>query len=525
MKAVSGATWPTVLASEESPFIDILIQLKTFPSEYSDDSRSDIDDYLTTNPQPMVRRMKTGYYIGRRESTRDPWSNQTTMRRGTTPFRVTRVGTRNSRRSTHRSRRSRSRLNSEPEILAQGLAGAAIAGLYELRKVKQDQEQRQGTSVAPSLPSTDDDRVTRINETTDQNIVKAEGHRESGEGTSTQENDRAEEDDSEQHPLNIPDDSQSTCDILEDSQNPDSSNTLSFIQEADEGIVEEPESYTPTVQSEKRRGSTRGNSMAVVHYERRSPLSLRVVERRRSSYTRGDSMALVPFKERQPSMQMHHEPHPLSVRENARPYRFTPRPASESRRQTTLESNYENSRVRSRRLPPPRRRGLLMENHRGTDVRNRQTIDFRRNYEDLRPLASYSRRNTKEDIHMSIRSISRPYRHIRGLPAADGIVKNAAPDDDLERTIYYMPRKARESLPTVNTHGHPISENPERPFEEVKSATEHVNPINSGPTHVKYSRSSERSAEALNRERRSESFNSSHTAPLIKSFVLPILSE
>jgi hypothetical protein len=298
---------------------------------------------------------------------------------------------------------------------------------------------------------------------------------------------------------------------------------LSFIQEADEVIVEEPESYVPTVQPEQGQSSTRGNSISVVHYERRAHLPLPVLERRLSSYTRGDSMALVPFKERQSSLK--HEHRPLAARENTRPYRFTPRPASETRRYTTLESNYEDSRVRSRRLPQPWRRGLLMDNYREMDARQRETLDVQQNYEDRRPLASYSRRNPNEDSHISMRSSRRPYRHVRGRPAADGIVKNATRDGDLETSIYYMPRKTTESVPAVNIPGHPNPGHPERSLEENRSDSDHANRNSSMPNHVKSSRSSESSAKASHRERWSGSFNSSHTATLIKSSVLPILSE
>ena len=523
MKAVSGATWPTVLASEESPFIDIWIHLKTFSGDYSDDSMSEIDDYLTKDPQPMIRRLKTGYYSSQRESTRDRWYKQTTMHRGAIPFRVTRGGTKDSRRSTQRPRRSRSRLRTGTEITAAGLAGAAIVGLYGHRKAKQGQKQSQGTSDAPGPAGVVADKLSGANETAYQDNVPAEEYSGGGEGTLTQENKSAEVD-SERHLLNVRNNLQPIHDIPEDSsQNPDSSNTLSFIQEADEGIVEEPESYVATVQPEQGQSSTRGNSMAVVRYERRAHRPLQVLERRRSSYTRGDSLALVPFKERQSSMQ--HERRPLAARENARPYRFTPRPASETRRYATLESNYEDSRVRSRRLLQPRRRGLLMGNYRETDTRQHQSLNFRQNYEDRRPLASYSRRNTNEDSHISMRSSNRPFRHVRGRPAAGGIVKNATRDDDLETSIYYMPRRTRKSVPTVNTPGHPNSEHPERSFEENRSDSEHMNRSNSMPNHVRSSRSSERSAEASHREQRSGSFNSSHTATLIKSSVLPILSK
>ena len=126
-----------------------------------------------------------------------------------------------------------------------------------------------------------------------------------------------------------------------------------------------------------------------------------VLEQRWSSYTRGDSIALVPFRERQTST--HYERRPPSVREQSRPYRFTSRPASEMKRHATFERNLVKPSVQSRRLPLPRRRGLLMDNYRRMDVHLRQPVDVRRNHEDRRPLASYSRRNTHEDSRIFAR--------------------------------------------------------------------------------------------------------------------------
>lgn len=187
MKAVSGATWPAVLASEESPFIDISIRLKAFTGDYFDDSDSEFYDYLWKGPRSLVCSMKTGgYYSGQRESTRDPRSKQSTIRRGTTSFCVTRGGNKDSRRSTNRSR-SRSRLRAEPGYVAPGLEAAAVAGLRQIQRVKPGQEQRQETPVAPDLISgMVADTVPGTNETADQDIMGG------GEGTSAEQNDAAE---------------------------------------------------------------------------------------------------------------------------------------------------------------------------------------------------------------------------------------------------------------------------------------------------------------------------------------------
>ena len=460
----------------------------------------------------MVRRQNVTYNYGRRRSTREKYSYRTGSYPNAAPVRIIR-GTRDSRRSTQRLRRSHSRLRTGVEVAATGLAGAAVFGIHG----RLEQEQGQSSSHrTPATSQTGDvvaDNATGTNETVNRSAVSptpADGHSRMDEGF-------RESAENQRHAINVPNHPEVIPPTpVDNSQNLDSSNTLSFVQEADEGIVAEPESYVSITQPEQGQSSTRGNSIAIVRLPRRVRRALPALERRRSSYVRGDSMALVPFRERQSSLQRES---PLAGRENSRPYRFTPRPTPQMRRYATLESNYEAPRVRLRRLPQPRRRGLLMDDGE-TYTPRRETLEIRRKYEDPYPTTSYSRKNTNEDSHVSVRSSQRPYRHVRGRPAPDGIVKNAIRNDELETGIYYTPK---ESIPTVTIPGHAIPESSERFVSENMAGSENVGRRNSVSSHASSNSSSHNSPEASTRERRSGSFNSSRTTP--KSSVLPILSK
>ena len=160
----------------------------------------------------------------------------------------------------------------------------------------------------------------------------------------------------------------------------------------------------------------------------------------------------------------------------------------------------------------------------GTYTPRRETLEIRRRYEDPYPIALYSRRKTNEDSHVSVRSSQRPYRHARGRPAPDGIVRNAIRNDELETGIYYTPKKNQESIPTVTIPGRVIPDGSERFVSENMAGSENVGRHNSMLSHASSNLSSDSSAEAVKRERQSGSFNSSRETPT-KSSVLPILSK
>jgi hypothetical protein len=227
-KPLTGAQWPTVLASEESPFIDIFVHFKEDYKSNDSDSGSD-DVYLQRERRPTIRRHNILYAPSvRHRSTRDTHSG-----RGTSYFYADRrpelrprstVDTGREVPTTRRSDAHEGRRHPKSRVNAPGSLGTAAA---------------------------DDLTIHEVGIHQPDNEKRGKGHDQDQASSGHEEN------------------SSLTLDPARHTQLDSQRAIVSFhIEEGERVIVAEPESYYSSSEPGHPRSYTRDSSKALVLYGR-----------------------------------------------------------------------------------------------------------------------------------------------------------------------------------------------------------------------------------------------------------------
>jgi hypothetical protein len=167
-KPLTGAQWPTVLASEESPFIDIFVHFKEDYKSQDSDSGSD-DVYLQRERRRMIRRHNILYPLPvRHRSTRDTHSG----RRASYFYADRRPqlrprSTADTEREVPISRRSdahEGRRHPKSRVNASGSLGTAAADDLTIREVgiRQPDNEERGKGHDPDQASSDHEENSSI---------------------------------------------------------------------------------------------------------------------------------------------------------------------------------------------------------------------------------------------------------------------------------------------------------------------------------------------------------------------------
>lgn len=462
-KPLAGAEWPAIVASEKSLFIDIFLHLKHGPE--SDESECEGDDYLQKESRSKFARDDSIYPHIRERSRRTTQSGRASLYFPTESPRQT-------QRSSTGGTRPETPLSTFPQtydesyrlarrIYIPDITGSATVEYRRgsVSRVNQPDNQDEGNNNDQQPGSSDTKEISN----TTFNAVKRQ------------------------------------------SLGRETSNVTFFIEE-ERNIVAEPDTYYSSPESEREHSqsfpSDNNTALALFDGDHGSGGIEPALNRGRPSYRRMDDARSLP--------------HMRS-------------PVSRSRRRSTFTEHYKDTRTRFHRDLGSQSSGF--ENNYPSISRRRRAVDINSTLEDERYFEpTYVPRYLRyRDTDQTLRRGYTPslHRHNYGRSSVYGIANStsdvASMDDaEVEADIYYIPKKKKGSIPTVNiSYENRASEDSEfsRSREANKGSPERRNPE---PSQRKFVLP-ERSSTSSRRERQSGSSNFSHPALPAKPFVLPIL--
>jgi hypothetical protein len=456
---LTAAQWPTILASEQSPFIDISVRFKSdgFKSGDSDsDSDSDPDNYLRRERRSTFRGNDLIYPHSRQRPIIEAEPD-----RGTHRFPERRTQLRNE--STGDAGRERSKRPAtyedhyspiSPGRILDG-AGTADVGHWTTHEVEVRPYDNRGKRKQRDIERT------------------SSGH----EGTST------------------------TLDAAKIDPPDRRTSVVSFhIKEGERVIVAEPDSYYSTPDPGSRQSNTRANSMSLVVFNQRHD-SIQIERPPRRTSLRNDS-SYPPIQHAPPSSRRHstftddHQNANIGLR---RPQNASP-----------LADNHHSA---ARRHEP-------VDAHPGLEERrfvllNREEYAYDHRDRDIPPL---QRRHSSHPSYPYRAGRARP--SASGIISLATLGADAINEVGIGRGIYYRPKKRKKTTPAMNISDDSQTSKAKDPS-PMPGKTKHGdgNPelSNTGPTPFKNLTINSQ------KEQKPGSLNSPGPVPPTKASVLPIL--